>query len=192
MKRSLLIPFLALCLFSCEKEEPRPVVEEPAPVVELKSSISCGDSWSATCLDANWDVSKTSAASLTVEQDGYNGKNSLYFSNPHDPNEVNPQPLRINTYIKNIKKDTPYKISFYAKIKGYPDMRSNPSLAAYVFTKDAWYGEMYYGSEGGEYHTKDWSKYSFTIIGKDEPTVNFELYSLYDNTWISDLKIEAM
>ncbi|MBK0403172.1 hypothetical protein I5M27_09260 [Adhaeribacter sp. BT258] len=191
MKRYLIISLFAFALFSCEKEEEKPVEEEP-PVIELKSSINCGDSWSVGCLDANWDVSKTSAASLTVLPSGYNGKNSLLLYNPHDSTAVNPQPLRLNTYIKNIKKDTPYKISFYAKIKGYPDMKSNPSLAAYVFLKDDWYSEMYYGSKGGKYLDEDWSKHSFTIIGKEAPTVNFELYSLYDSTWISDLKIEAM
>ena len=190
MTRYLLISLFTLALFSCKKEDEKPA--EEAPAIVLKPVLSCGDSWSVSCLDANWDISKSPAARLTVLPAGYNGKNSLLLYNPHDSLAVNPQPLRLNTYLKNIKKDTPYKISFYAKIKGYPDRNNNPSLAAYVFSKDDWYGEMYYGSKGGAYFNEDWSKHSFTIIGKDAPTLNFELYSLYDSTWISDLKIEAM
>jgi len=189
--RAFIIPILALFLFSCEKEDQQ-VIADP-PVQELKPVINCGTSWCTGCLDTYWTINKSNQAMLTVIPNGYNGKNSLLLYNPHGPYELNPQPLRLNSFIKNVKKDAPYKISFYAKIKGYPDYANNPSLAAYVFFGNSdWYNEMYYGSTKGELHDKDWSQYSFTIIGKDKPTLNFELYSLYDSTWISDLKIEEM
>lgn len=188
--RLLIIPILALFLLSCEKEE-QPVITEP-PAAELKPSLSCGTSWTLDCLDSYWDVRKSPQANVTIVPNGYNGHNSLLLYNPHDPFKVNPPSLGIETFIKNIKKDAPYRISFYAKIKGYPDYVSNPGLAAYIYEGNDWYDEMYYGSKGGEFHNKDWSKYSFTIIGKEAPTVNFELYSTYDSTWISDLKIEAL
>jgi hypothetical protein len=180
--RALILPILALFIF-LRKEDPQ-VAAEPEPL------INCGTSWATDCLDTYWTINKSNQATLTVLPNGYNGRNSLLLYNPHGPNELNPQPLRLNSFIKNVKKDAPYKVSFYARIKGYPDYANAPSLAAYVFDDNDWYNEMYYGSPKGQYHDKDWSQYSFTIIGKDKPTLNFELYSLYDSTWISDLKIE--
>ena len=185
--RIFVMLLLVVAISGCKKED-KPAVE---PAIEVPV-INCGTSWTSECLEKNWVTHKNAPANVTIVPTGYNGHNSLLLTNPHDPNVPNPPLVRLETFIKNIKKDVPYKISFYSKIKGYPDNVNSPDLAAYVYTDGDWYGEMYYGSPGTVYHDKDWSNHSFIITGKELPTLNFELYSAYDSTWISDLKIEAL
>jgi hypothetical protein len=175
--------FLLLLFFvsSCKKAP----TTENTPVVELL----CGDSISMSCLSDKWTISEPATASYTVLPNAYNGKNCLLLVNPHDSSVANPPGVILGTVIKNIKKNTSYKISCDAKIKGFPDFVSNPSFLFYAYANPKFYGEHYYWSTPGVYHYSDWSNHSYIFISGEETTLNFQMISLYDSTWVSNLKI---
>jgi len=177
----LMLGLLFLCLNSCKDSMEAPLLDLPI--------MECGTNWTQECLETKWITSIPTESSIQILPDCNAGNECLLLVNPHDPNESNPEPVILNTIISNIKKDVAYRVNCTAKIKGYPDFITNPSFVYYAFSNDNWYGELYYVSDGGVYHEKDWTEHSYTFIGGEEKTLEFELYSIYDSLWISKLEI---
>ncbi len=180
---SILLLVTCIAIFSCKKKS------QPIPVVTLPE-IFCGDSIAADCLNDKWLITKPATASYSILPNYYLGKNCLLLVNPHPSTQANPPSITLTSVIKNIKKNTSYQISCDAKIKGYPDYLNNPSFAFYAYTNANWYGEHYYLSSPAIYHSSDWSTHSYIFISGEEPTISFQLFSLYDSVWISNLKIQ--
>lgn len=155
-------------------------------------SILCGDSFTLDCLDQNWTIQKSATASYSILPNFYKGKNCLFLFNPHASTQANPPSIIFNTIIKNIKPNTPYQISCDVKIEGYPDYLNNPAFAFYAYTNDKWYGEHYYGSAPGVWESSPWSEHSYSFISGSETALKFQLYSLYDSLWITNLRIKEL
>lgn len=179
----LLLLVSCIVVFSCVKKS------RPQTVVTLPE-IYCGDSITTDCLNDKWLVTKPSTASYSVLPNYYLGKNCLLLVNPHPSTQPNPPSITFTSVIKNIKKNTSYRISCDAKINGYPDFLNTPSFAFYAYSNSNWYGEHYYVTSPAVYHSSDWSNHSYIFISGEESTINFQLYSLYDSVWISNLKIQ--
>jgi hypothetical protein len=179
----LLLLITCLVVFACSKKSP------PEPVVVLPN-IPCGDSLTVNCISDQWIISKPATASYTIIPNDYAGKNSLFLHNPHSSTQVNPPSISFTTVIKNIKKNTAYRISCDAKINGYPDVVNAPGFAFYAYSNDTWYGEHYYFTTPGLYHASDWSTHSYVFLSGEESTLYFQFYSLYDSTWISNFQIK--
>lgn len=154
--------------------------------------LNCGSDWQQSCLNDHWQIDAPSTTDYELIPDLYQGQDGIFITNEHSPVAVNPPPILFNTTIKNIKENASYRVSCNAKIKGYPDFVNNPGFTFYAYTTDNWYGQMYYNSPGGAYHDKDWDEFSYLFIGGPESTIHFQLYSLYDSLWVTDLKIEEI
>ena len=186
--------YLAPLLFvfmiaACSKRSGSDV--EPQPADPLPQ-IFCDNTITQNCIDDKWTVSTPSTAYYQILPNYYNGQNCLLLVNPHPGTRVNPPPIMFSSFIKNIKKNTPYRISCDVKIKGYPDFVNNPAFAFYAYVQGHWYGEHYYSSAPGIYHVSDWSRHSYQFISGEESTLSFQFYSLYDSTWISNFRIEEL
>ena len=179
-----LLFFALLVASSCTKKTTTPIL----PAAEM----FCGDSLTMSCLSDKWTISKPATADYTVLPNFYNGKNCLLLANPHDCSIANPPGILLNTVIKNIKKNTSYKINCDAKIQGCPDAVNTPGFGFAAFLSPHWYGEHLYWSTPGAYHFNDWSDHSYIFISGEETTLNFQMSSLYDSVWISNLKIQEL
>ncbi len=166
--------------------------EERSFLTVASPEIFCGDSITIDCLNTNWAVQKPSTASYSILPNYYLGKNCLLLVNSHGSTQVNPPSIQFNSVINNIKRTTSYRISCDVKIKGYPDFANNPSFAFYAFTSSNWYGQHYFNSSPGAYEISDWSNHSYIFISGEETSLQFQLYSLYDSTWISNLAITEL
>lgn len=161
-------------------------------VKEAKPELLCGTGFSEECLDKNWIINKPSTAFYRVLSN-YEGRNVLLLVNSHPSTQVNPRPVLLDGFIKNIKPNKIYQVSCDVKLKGYSDyLRNNPGFFFYAHSNEHWYGEIYVGSEPGVYLDQDWTKMKYNFTSGPEAVLSFQLGSLYDSAWISNLVIKEL
>lgn len=171
----------AVTIASCKKK-----AEEPKP------ELLCGANFSEECLSANWIINKPATASYKV-LGNVDGRNALLLTNPHPSNQPNPSSVLLDGFIKHIKPNKVYQISCDVKIKGYSDyVSNNPGFFFYAYANEQWYGELYFGSESGVYLDQDWTTMKYNFTSGSEEVLSFQLGSLYDSTWISNLVIKEL
>lgn len=171
----------ALSIASCKK------AKEAA-----KPELLCGTNFSEECLDQNWIINKPATAAYSV-LGNYEGRNALLLVNPHPATQPNPRPVLLDGFIKNIKPNKVYQVSCEVKLKGYSDyIRNNPGFYFYAYSNDNWYGELYAGSEPEVYLDQNWTKMKYNFTSGQEAVLSFQLGSLYDSAWISNLVIKEL
>lgn len=123
----------------------------------------------------------------------YEGRNVLQLINPHAPTKYNPEYVRLGGVIKNIKPNRVYQVSCDVKIKGYSGYAKNsPGFAFYAYSDETWYGALNFGSEPGVYLDQNWTTMKYKFKSGPEDVLSFELGSVYDTTWISNLVIKEL
>lgn len=151
--------------------------------------IECAPSFEEDCIQSKWNIRHPSTARVYVLDQGEE-TNHLLLTNPHEPDVLNPTPIVMETFVKNVEPLMAYQISCDIKVKGYPDVvRNSNSFGFYAFNDDDWFGDVYFHTDSGVYQNTDWMNLKINLISGMEEIMKFEMFNVYDSVWVRNLRI---